>query len=100
MASNNETVTTWADGFGRWHARVNFPAPGYDWDTFRADTKRLRAKARRKIRRELTERQNLQADYQLNIEHISDVVRGDMIQAVTYAEVVDTRDSEYERPEV
>lgn len=30
-APERETVTTWADGFGRWHARVTFPG-GYELD--------------------------------------------------------------------
>ena len=52
-------VHTWADGFGNWHARVDFPSHGYGnageyaldahWDA-------IRAAARRAIRAELTER--------------------------------------------
>lgn len=53
-------VTTWADSFGLWHARVNFPDTGYgntgalsierNWDS-------IRAAARRAIRAELIERE-------------------------------------------
>lgn len=54
---NTETVTTWANGFGRWHARVSFPAPGYGPDHLDRHAARIRAKARRAIRRELAARQ-------------------------------------------
>ena len=50
-----ETVTTWADGFGVWHARVDF-AGEYDSDDIGLHRSRLRRKAQRAIRRELEER--------------------------------------------
>lgn len=99
--SNQETVTTWTDGSGRWHARVNFPAPGYNGDTINTNAKRIRARARRTIRRELMERQNLRPGYRLQIELISDVVDADMFKSITYAEVITEHDeSEYQRPKV
>ena len=54
------TITTHADGFGNWHARVEFPEHGYGnagehalerhWDT-------IRRSARRAIRREIVQRE-------------------------------------------
>ena len=52
----NETVTTWADAYGRWHARVDFQEGGSPvWLDYHRD--RIRAKARRAIRREIEARQ-------------------------------------------
>lgn len=48
----SEMVTTWADGFGRWHARVDLPGIGYG-DYLNSQIDRIRAKARRAIRREI-----------------------------------------------
>lgn len=53
---NSEVVTTWADDTGRWHARVTFPGIGYG-DYLNGQIDRVRAKARRAIRREITARQ-------------------------------------------
>lgn len=54
--SSGETVTTWADGFGRWHARVRFAEPGYGRDALDRNADRVRARARRAIRREVIAR--------------------------------------------
>lgn len=51
--SGEETVTTWANGFGTWHCRVDFPAPGYGPQYLDGHIDRIRAKARRAIRREI-----------------------------------------------
>lgn len=51
----SETVTTYADGFGRWYARVDF-APGYSPEMLDRHIDRIRAKARRHIRAEIIER--------------------------------------------
>lgn len=53
-----ESVVTWMDGFGVWHARVAFPSPGYGPDHLDKQVHRIRAKARRAIRREILARQN------------------------------------------
>lgn len=51
-------VTTWADGFGRWHARVRLPGTGLESLTLDGQMDGLRRKARRAMRRELEERGN------------------------------------------
>ena len=56
LITARETVTTYADGKGRWYARVDF-APGYTPDQIGRHIDRIRAKARRYIRAELTARQ-------------------------------------------
>lgn len=52
-----EVVTTWADGFGNWHAKVQFEPPGYGNTHLAANIDRIRAKARRAIRREILARE-------------------------------------------
>lgn len=54
---SDETVTTWADGFGSWHARVDFPYPGYGNVYMDENIDRIHAKARRAIRREILARE-------------------------------------------
>lgn len=56
MAGHHEKTHVWADGFGRWHARIVFPRPGYTADELARHSPRLAAKARRAIRRELSAR--------------------------------------------
>jgi hypothetical protein len=56
MTTQAETVTTWANGYGIWHARVNFPANGYTDEYLANHGRRIRAKARRAIRREIEAR--------------------------------------------
>lgn len=52
-----ETVKTYADGFGCWAAKVSFPGgAGPQW--MDANHSRIRAKARRAIRREILAREN------------------------------------------
>lgn len=52
----NETVNTWADSYGRWNARVDFNSSvGPYW--LDQNSSRIRAKARRAIRREIEARQ-------------------------------------------
>lgn len=55
--SDNETVSTYADGLGIWHAKVSFPYPGYSPSYLAANIDRIRAKARRAIRREILQRE-------------------------------------------
>jgi hypothetical protein len=54
--ADGETVKVYANGFGRWHARVTFPAPGYGPSHLDGEIDRIRARARRAIRRAVTER--------------------------------------------
>lgn len=57
-AMTDERVKVWADGFGRWHAEVSFPSPGYGPHHLDQHWSRIRAKARRAIRREILAREN------------------------------------------
>ena len=52
-----ERVSVWADGFGVWHATVAFPIPGYGPSRLAQEWDRIRAKARRAIRREILARE-------------------------------------------
>lgn len=52
----NEHVVLYADGFGRWYARIDFTEPVTDVFLLEHH-ERLRAKARRAIRRQLSMRQ-------------------------------------------
>lgn len=54
----DETVTTHTDGYGIWHARVSFPSPGYGPQFLAGNIDRIRAKARRAIRKEILARVN------------------------------------------
>lgn len=54
---DTETVATWADGHGAWHARVTFPGRGYGPAHLDQHIDRIRAKARRAIRREILARE-------------------------------------------
>ena len=54
----DEIVTTSADAFGNWHAKVIFPAPGYGPQYLDENADRIRAKARRAIRAEIAARQS------------------------------------------
>ena len=58
-------VTTWADGFGRWYARVDL-AIATPSDTLPIDS--VRRVARRAIRREVEARQIVGQGYRFNIE--------------------------------
>jgi hypothetical protein len=51
-----ETVHTYADSFGCWAAKVSFDPAGPAW--MDANIDRIRAKARRAIRREILSREN------------------------------------------
>ncbi len=66
-----ETVTTYADGFGRWHARVQFPEPGYGPQYLDANIDRIRAKARRAIRREMLAREFVGHDLVVRVEVVA-----------------------------
>lgn len=85
----NETVTTWADGFGIWHARVRFPAPGYTPDELAESVDRLRRKARRAIRRALTERHapTPLRPTRVELHEKDEALGGELVRSLTYREV-------------
>lgn len=66
-------VTTWADGYGLWHARVEFPDTGYgntgelsleaNWDS-------IRAAARRAIRDEIESRGGLSTGLRTEVRNV------------------------------
>ena len=66
-----DTVTTYADGFGLWHAVISCRDGGYgnagEWNLDR-HWSRLRAMARRAIRRELAVRSEASPDYALRLD--------------------------------
>lgn len=83
-----ETVRTWADGFGRWHASVTISdtvEPNY------ADgsAQRIRAKARRHIRAEIEARGNGQPIRPVHIHYVGTVHNTrNGTRTLTYAESV------------
>lgn len=86
VETETETVNTYADSFGVWHARVTFPEPGYGPAHLEANNDRIRAKARRAIRREIAARQGEQ---RLTVRvHVVDIELGSMnrMESITYAE--------------
>lgn len=56
MNMTTETVTTWADGYGLWSAKVTLPG-GYGPQAMDREVSRLRRKARNAIRREVLARE-------------------------------------------
>lgn len=84
-------VTTWADGHGTWHARVEFPDTGYGntgglsidrhWDS-------IRAAARRAIRTELEARAGLDAlkPVRLDVEHVHQMPSSMVYTSATFIE--------------
>lgn len=84
-----EIVSTWADGFGRWHARVQFPEPGYGRVQVEREADRVRARARRAIRRELAAREKLGPGWKCRVQ-IVDAITGPglVMRSITYAERV------------
>ena len=84
MARNS--VTTWANGYGIWHAKVKLgvatPSDGLNSDS-------LRATARRAIRRELKERDAYSGNYRVRIEVVANELGADnRLYSITYAEKV------------
>lgn len=83
-----ETVTTWADGSGRWYARVDFPAPGYPWQRLEERASRIRAKAQRAIRREIDARgAGLGSGWRCRVVQTDSVWTDGIAQSVTYSEL-------------
>ncbi len=87
--TDKETVTTWANGFGRWFAKVEFPTSGYGPQHLEANIDRIRAKARRAIRREINARQELTSDYFVYVQvEESDIDSLNVMHSITYGEVL------------
>lgn len=85
----NEKITTWADGFGIWHARVTFPEPGYDSTKLAShDRSRIRTRARLAIRSEIQQRQGEQR-FTVSVEVVeSDQDDDGVTRSITYRERV------------
>jgi hypothetical protein len=79
-------VTTWADGFGRWYARVDL-AIATPSDTLPIDS--VRRVARRAIRREVSLREMVGEYYQFNIEiYKTDLGADNRFYSITFREKV------------
>ena len=77
-------ITTWADGYGRWHARVEL-AIATPSDTLNSNS--VRAVARRAIKREIMARQFKGTPWPLRIEVVANKLGADnRLYSLTYAE--------------
>jgi hypothetical protein len=86
-AASAEVVTTWANSSGHWHARVDFPAAGYGPGHLRANIDRIRAKARRAMRREIGQRQNVDRQWRCRVVVAdSDLDHMNVMHSITYRE--------------
>lgn len=87
---NATTVTTWADGFGVWHAKVSDPR-GWGNAGERDISKHwasIRARARRAIRREILGREaGPIGPLHIEVETTSDPTGTGVIFAVTFREL-------------
>lgn len=84
---HRESVTWWADSFGRWHVKVAFPGRGYGPDTLQAEGDRIRAKARRAMRREISARQTVGPGWRCAIEVAeNDLDHMNVMRSITYRE--------------
>lgn len=68
--STTTNVHTWADGFGLWYARV--PVDFSDQES----VKSAPARARRAIRRELSDRDALGPGYRMNLKWVTEDLDG------------------------
>ncbi len=81
-----ERVHTWADSFGVWHARVEFPGAGYGPTHLEGQITRIRAKARRAIRREVAARQGAQR-FTVRVQVVgNDLDHLNRMRSIEYAE--------------
>lgn len=81
-----ETVRTWADSFGVWHARITFSAGGYGPTALAREGDRIRAKVRRAIRSEIAARQGDQR-FTVRVHVVaSDLDSVNVMHSITYAE--------------
>ena len=82
-ADKAATVHTWADGFGRWHARVTFATPiaaeSIDWSN-------VRRRARRAMRTEIIERQGVGEIVLRSMLESTDKDDAGNVASVVYAE--------------
>lgn len=84
----SELVTTWADSSGVWHCRIEFPSPGYGPGHLERHHDRIRAKARRAIRTELAQRENLDPGWRCRIEvSDNDLDHMNVMRSLTFREV-------------
>ncbi|KOV84748.1 hypothetical protein [Nocardia sp. NRRL S-836] len=87
-ASGVETVSTWADDFGRWHALVRFAEP-LGRDALERNADRVRRRARRAIRRELAARDAVGPGWQCRVQLVDAFVApGCVTRSLIYAERV------------
>jgi hypothetical protein len=81
-----EKVTTWANGYGLWHARVTLSEP-YGPSALAAEIDRIRAKARRAIKSEIRQRQSVQ-NFRCAIQIVDkDLDHMNVTRSITFAEV-------------
>lgn len=84
----DEIVVTGADAYGNWHAKVIFPAPGYGPQYLDENADRIRAKARRAIRREIGARQFTLDSWRCEIEvKANSLDHLNRMRSITYGEV-------------
>lgn len=82
-----EKVVTYADGSGRWFARVEFDEAGPQWLDQNID--RIRAKARRAIKREIAAREALSASWRCRIEVTAqDLNSLNQMTSITFGETI------------
>lgn len=90
-----ESVHTWADSFGVWHARVEFPSPGYGPDFLERNIDRIRAKARRAIRREIAGRERGPiGPVRVEVVRNDELDHMNLMHGITYAEIRRGRDGD------
>lgn len=84
---SDERVITYANGYGIWHARIEFPAPGYGPAYLEASSDRIRAKARRAIRREVALREEVSRTWICRLEiSDNDLDPQNVMRSITYRE--------------
>lgn len=80
--SRNYTIQTWADGFGRWHARITFTGGAA---TYSKRIDKGIAAGKRAIRTEINARTN-QRDYRLSYHEVSSLEDAGIIYNIVIAE--------------
>lgn len=81
-----ETLSVWANGFGVWSCRVTFPGIGYGPLYLDANADRIRAKARRAIRREILARNTGQIAPVRVVVSASNLNHMNIMRSVTFTE--------------
>jgi nucleotide-binding universal stress UspA family protein len=78
------TITTWANGYGIWHAKVTL---GVATPSDTLNSASVRAVARRAIKREIEARQHKGSPWPLRIEVVANELGADnRLYSITYAE--------------